>query len=70
MTYKLHIVFKSNENPFSMAHHPIPWAPPADDGEAIEWARGMASGLGVDYSVTLFKDEQVLKFDEAQSDAT
>lgn len=63
--YSLRITFKSNEHPFSTDYKPIPWAPPKDDAEAIEWARDMAAGMGGAYVVTLIGDGKIIDYSEA-----
>ncbi len=60
--YYLNITFNSNENPFNTHHFPISWMPPVDDEAAIDWARSMSVGMGSSYTVTLFKDKEVLEY--------
>lgn len=60
MTYALRVKFKSNEAPWSGSYEPASWHQPKDDEAAIEWAVEMSDGLGLDYLVTLTKDDAVL----------
>jgi hypothetical protein len=60
VTYALRVTFKSNEAPWSGGYEPASRHQPADDDAAIEWAAGMAAGLGDDYIVTLTKDGRVV----------
>ena len=60
MTYQLRTLFKSNEHPWNGTYTPLAIHQPADDAKAIEWAVGMADGLGGDYQVTLVKDGVVI----------
>jgi hypothetical protein len=60
MTYALRVKFKSNEAPWSGGYEPAARHQPADDEAAIEWAVGMSDGLGLDYLVTLVKDDVVI----------
>lgn len=61
MAYELHIVFKSNERPWSGDHTPTLGHQFSGDAEAIKWAVGMAKGLGDAYQVTLFDDGRVVQ---------
>lgn len=60
MTYALRVKFKSNEAPWSGGYQPASWHQPKDDEAAIKWAVEMSDGLGLDYLVTLTKDDAVI----------
>lgn len=60
MTYALRVKFKSNEAPWSGGYEPAERHQPQNDEAAIEWAVAMSDGLGLDYLVTLTKDDVVI----------
>ena len=55
MTYTLHVVFKSNERPWSTEYDPGCYAP-KNDSDAERWAYQMQEGLGSGYQCTLLRD--------------
>lgn len=59
----LQIVFKSNEHPWRNDRvEPYPRLG-MNREQAIRWARGMSSGMGDCYQVTLFEDGKVIDYD-------
>lgn len=57
--YRLQISFKSNERPFSASHDPARHI--VSDDDALAWHASFEESMGSQYTVTLFKDEVVLK---------
>lgn len=62
MTYSLHVVFKSNERPFSTVYQPL--RQPMDEADAIAWAVGMREGMGAEYTATLMRDGTAIPLPE------
>lgn len=59
--YWLSIMFRSNEHPWCNDHYNhYPKYVSLD--EAIDWARGMADGMGDAYTITLFGDGRVIDY--------
>lgn len=59
--YWLQIIYLSNERPWRNEKYTC-YPMPGSDAGALDWARGMQNGLGMDYQVTLFKDGKVLPY--------
>lgn len=59
MTFRLLIIFKSNERPFQTYHDlDGPW--PKTEEEAIKYTRGFAEDMGDMYSVSLYEGERLI----------
>ena len=66
--YALRVMFKSNEHPWSGGYEPAQRHQPTNDHDAIEWAVGMAKGLGDNYQVTLVGNGRVIPLPETNDE--
>jgi len=64
MAYVLHVMFKSNERPWSTQY--VFNNQPRSDAEAVRHARGMADRMGDDYQCALFRDGHKIELESAQ----
>lgn len=67
MAFWLAIRFNSNEHPWSNDRYD-PYPRDITRESAILWALGMQAGMP-DYTITLFEDGKVLRYDQAQQEA-